>query len=457
VAKDPEEPRNSNSNPSTYRVKATVDIEPTPMQVSYGSAQTLEAITKKSLGSVVFSAQISTPGVGGSRTVTLTGVPWDGGERLGDRPGSSFQRVRVNIPADWRNTPTQSARPALPGDIVAVTVRAGGQSQFFRYRVEAVPDAVPEGGTAKKRVLVVAAEDYTGVSPNRAPNYDVAPRYLQSHVDALTAAGYEVEVFNADAPPLNADGVAAPKSLTSLGVLSHFDAVLYYTGDDFIPQDSTNPNPRHLATATATTPSGSTEMASWAFKGWIARRDYLNEGGKVVFSGRNAHVPFLSTPPNPPSNSAGGLNATGPYNYRTDQVYGFFYPPNNGGDDRRPHTAFQTLVPVSNDVPQYYFGVTARTNDSGYGWRRTTRRRSCRPPAACSTAWRRSRSTPVRATTRTRTSTGSGCHGRSRRPGSGPGRASRCRSRCARSGSSSTSRALPRRRSAASRSRHVTR
>jgi hypothetical protein len=48
-------------------------------------------------------------------------------------------------------------------------------------------------------------------------------------------------------------------------------------------------------------------------------------------------------------------------------VSGFFYPPNNAGDDRRPHTAFQTLVPVSNDVLQYYFGVTARTNDSGYG------------------------------------------------------------------------------------------
>ena len=250
-AKDPEEPRNSDSNPSTYRVKATVDIEPTPMQVSYGSAQTLEAITKKSLGSVVFSVNISGPG-GGGRTLTLTGVPWEGGERLGDRPGKAFQRVRVNIPADWRGTPTQSARPAVAGDVVAVTIRAGGQSQFFRYRVEAVPDTPPAGEQPKQRVLVVAAEDYTGVSPNRAPGYDVAPRYLQPHVDALTAAGYEVEVFNADAPPLNADGVVSPKSLTSLGVLSHFDAVLYYTGDDFIPQDPTNPNPRHLASARRT-------------------------------------------------------------------------------------------------------------------------------------------------------------------------------------------------------------
>ena len=93
-----------------------------------------------------------------------------------------------------------------------MTIRAGGQSQFFRYRVEAVPDTPPVGEQPKKRVLVVAAEDYTGVSPNRRPGYDVAPRYLQQHVDALTTAGYEVEVFNADAPPLNADGVASSKN-----------------------------------------------------------------------------------------------------------------------------------------------------------------------------------------------------------------------------------------------------
>ena len=352
-AKDPEEPRNADSNPSTYRVKPTVDIDPTPLSVSYGATQTIEAITKKSLGSVVVSASISGTGLP-NRTITQTMTPFEGGERLGDRPGRSFRRVRLNTPVNW-STPTQTARFATPGDIVSVTIRAGGQSQFFRYRVEAVPDTPPAGEQPKQRVLVVAAEDYTGVSPNRRPGYDVAPRYLQPHLDALTAAGYEVEVFNADAPPLNADGVASTKNPGFLGVLSHFDAVLYYTGDDYIPQDATNPNPRHLPTPT--TGSGSTEMASWSFKAWIALRDYLNEGGKVLFAGRNAHVPFLGT--------STGLNTYSGLTYRTDQFYGFFYPPNNSGDDRRPHTAFQELVDVSNDVEQYYFGATAR--QGGYG------------------------------------------------------------------------------------------
>jgi zinc carboxypeptidase/Big-like domain-containing protein len=365
-AKDPEEPRNSDNNPSTYRVKATVDIEPTPISVSYGATQTIEAITKKSLGSVVISASISGTGLP-NRSLTQTMTPFDGGERLGDRPGRAFQRVRLTTPVNW-STPTQTARFATPGDIVSVTIRAGGQSQFFRYRVEAVPDTPPAGEQPKKRVLVVAAEDYTGVSPNRRPGYDVAPRYLQAHIDALTAAGYEVEVFNADAPPLNADGVASPKNPGFLGVLNHFDAVLYYTGDDYIPQDASNTNGRYLPTAS--TVAGSTEMASWSFKAWIALRDYLNEGGKVLFAGRNGHVPFLGT--------STGLNTYSGLQYRTDQFYGFFYPPNNAGDDRRPHTAFQELVDVSNDVEQYYFGTVAR--QGGYGT--TTFNASAVNPAA---------------------------------------------------------------------------
>ena len=84
-------------------------------------------------------------------------------------------------------------RAVQAGDIVNVVVKAGGLQQEFRYRIEAQPD-VP----AKKRVLVVAAEDYTGKSPNVTAGYDTAPRYLAQHVAALEAAGYEVETFDID-------------------------------------------------------------------------------------------------------------------------------------------------------------------------------------------------------------------------------------------------------------------
>ncbi len=113
-------------------------------------------------------------------------------------------------------------------------------------------------------MLVVAAEDYTGTSPNRKAGYATAPRYLQQHVDALKAAGYEVDTFNTDAPPLNAAGVPGQRSPTFLGVFSHFDAVDYYTGDDYVPQEPAETNPRYLSTATAFT--GSNVVASWAVK-----------------------------------------------------------------------------------------------------------------------------------------------------------------------------------------------
>jgi hypothetical protein len=135
---------------------------------------------RRALGPVDVTATISGPG-GSSRTVTAiraTEVP--PGERYGDAPGVFYKRVRVETPANWAS-PTQTPRHATPGDTVAVTIRAGGLQQRFSYRVE----AVPEGTASQKRALVIAAEDYTGTSPNREAGYDGAPRYLAQHVDAL--------------------------------------------------------------------------------------------------------------------------------------------------------------------------------------------------------------------------------------------------------------------------------
>ena len=90
----------------------------------------------------------------------------------------------------------------MAGDIVDVTVRAGGQQQRFSYRVVSTRPA----GTAK-RVLVIAAEDYTGVSPNKTP-YDTAPRYASLYAASVPAAGYTVETYDIDNPPA---GPTAPR------------------------------------------------------------------------------------------------------------------------------------------------------------------------------------------------------------------------------------------------------
>ena len=62
-------------------------------------------------------------------------------------------------------------------------------------------------------------------------------------------------------------------------------------------------------------------------------REYANEGGKLIVDGRNVHQPFTST--------SASLSATGPYTWTPDKLFGFYYPPNNEGDDDLPGTAWQ--------------------------------------------------------------------------------------------------------------------
>ena len=259
---------------------------PDVFDVSYGGDQPVEAVVRRSLGPTDFQVSVSGPG-GRNQTLYLRGEDYKGGERYGDVPGKYFGRVRATVPASFPPTSTTGTgaqpRPVITGDTVTVTVRAGGQEQVFSYRVSST-----QQDAAKQRILVVAAEDYTGTAPNKTPTTR-RPRYLAQHVDALKAAGYEVDTYNVDAPP------GTIKYPTFLGVLSHFDAVLYYTGDDLVPQDPGLTNYRRLSSATALT--GDTLISQWGAKGWFNLRDYLNEGGKLVIYGRNAHQTFASARP----------------------------------------------------------------------------------------------------------------------------------------------------------------
>src|SRR3954471_19601688 len=85
-ATHPDRPANYSGDPAEYRVKPTLDIQPTLFDVSYGGAQPVEAIVRRSLGPVDISASISGPG-GASRSVLLRADEYKGGERYGDVPG----------------------------------------------------------------------------------------------------------------------------------------------------------------------------------------------------------------------------------------------------------------------------------------------------------------------------------------------------------------------------------
>src|SRR4051794_36984444 len=340
-------PRNFDADPSAYQIKATEDIQLNRFDVSYGAGQTVEGLFRKSLGDS--DAKFSVVGQNGTVAVPMTVAP--AGERYGEIPGYYFERRRATFPG------TIGTRKVQAGDVVNVLIQAGGQQRQFRYRVASV-----KADATKKRVLVIAAEDYKGVSPNvNTAGYDTAPRYLDTYKTSLEGLGYEVATYDVDAPPANggpnANGTVFPaiKYPTYLGVLSHFDAVVYETGDDFAPQDITNTNPRRMTSATAQT--GSQEMAPWAHHEMLELRDFANEGGKLIVAGRQVHQPFTST--------SASLSATGPWTWTPDKLFGFVYPDNNGGNDDLVGTAFQRSRGISNDTWQNYLGVIGRQDGIG--------------------------------------------------------------------------------------------
>ena len=107
-----------------------------------------------------------------------------------------------------------------PGDAVTVWFEAAGgtvESDSFTYT------AVVE---SSNRVLVLAAEDYTGIARLRR---NTEPNYLSYYLDALAANGIGADVYDVDA---NARTAPSP-----LGVLGHYDAVIWYTGDDILTRD----------------------------------------------------------------------------------------------------------------------------------------------------------------------------------------------------------------------------
>jgi hypothetical protein len=105
-------------------------------------------------------------------------------------------------------------------------------------------------------ILVVAAEDYTGEYPEYTP--PTGPNYLHYYTEALDQAGYAYDVWDVDK-----DGVPS-----FADVLSHYNAAIWYTGDDFAP----------------TMPNGFETHAEEC----IAFRDYLNyAGGKLFATGQD--------------------------------------------------------------------------------------------------------------------------------------------------------------------------
>lgn len=272
--------------------RTAADLVADPFAVSYGTSQPVAVTAKRAIKDLRLKYAVN-----GGRTKSVEVKRWKGGERYGDTHDDYY--------AEFRGKVTRTR----PGDSVEVWFtgykpRTGYvSSDRFTYRV-----ATDIGGD----VLILAAEDVTGLSPAQGVT---SAKYADDYAAALTAAGYTSDVYDVDA-----NGRTAPHHL---GVLSHYDAIVWESGDDII-------------TRAAGQVAGTADKLSLDLE--LAVRDYLNEGGKALVTGKFNQF---------------GQAANGVYDYNP------FAPPQCTTPDTYP------CLPLANDFLQYWLGVYNYVSDGG--------------------------------------------------------------------------------------------
>ncbi len=215
------------------------------VDVSYagGSAQTVEVLAKRALNRVRLNYTVN----GGGVQVETTKRSPDGEIFGGNNAYDEYY--------EYRQADVQGLEV---GDSVEYWFTGENRRSSDHVTFEVVEDADAE-------VLIVAAEDRTGAStlPGYASTDPATPNYLASYESALTASGRSYDVYDVDAV-----GRQAPDHL---GVLSHYDAVIWYTGNDLVTREPgwEGGNASRLANDVM-----------------LEVRAYLNEGGKLLYTGQ---------------------------------------------------------------------------------------------------------------------------------------------------------------------------
>lgn len=245
-------------HPVSVTGRTTPEFVVDRFDVSYGDPQTVAVTARRDQRDRRLNYRVN-----GGRTRSVRVAEWEGGERYGD----SHDRYYAEFRGDVTGT--------RPGDRVEVWFSADAStgrgrraiaSEHFTYTVAA--DAA-----AGAEALIVANEDYRGVNPTY-PAGTTGPKYVDEYAAALAANGVSHATWDVDA-----QGVPHP-----LGVLSHFDTVVWETGDNRLTQD-----PEDALTPTFLLgPVPDISVAERQQYLTMAVRDYLNEGGKLVHAGENA-------------------------------------------------------------------------------------------------------------------------------------------------------------------------
>ena len=171
-------------NPVSHLGNEAPDFVLDRFDVSYGNPQTVQVNARRDLGRIRLRYRIN-----GGRVRTASTSEWRGGERYGDEGDYWYHRMRGQV------------RGTDPGDEVEVwfdAPREDVESRSFTYEVRSDSGA---------RVLVLAAEDYTGFSTVPAYPSAAGPFYLDYYTDALEPTRHRARRLG-----LDAEGRTAPRS-----------------------------------------------------------------------------------------------------------------------------------------------------------------------------------------------------------------------------------------------------
>jgi len=264
---------------------------------SYGDPQEVRVDALRSLGAVSVKYQINSDPV---QTAPTDELP----------PGSKYSASS----STYYHVMHGYVTGTTPGDSVKVWFEGGGAtSDSFTYQ------AVNE---SDNDTLVVASEDYSGASPVQTPG----PHYASYYLDALAANGVDADLYDVDASGRDA--------ADALGVLSHYKAVIVEKGNDIVTRE----------------PGWGGGNASRIAQDEVFElRDFMNEGGKVLFAGKDIGTQYTQAQLYDPT-AANGRCGDPAVAYRCLQL-------NGTGDG-------------VNDVLQYWFGSFlfnrgAGVNDDG--------------------------------------------------------------------------------------------
>ena len=290
VAKSAHDP----DDPVSVVGRTAADMVSDPFAVSHGTTQPVAVTAKKAIKDLRLKYSVN-----GGPTTSVKTSQWMGGERYGDTHHDYY--------GEFRGTVTGTA----PGDSVQVWftgIKPGKgpvSSEAFTYQV-----ANDIGGD----VLILAAEDVTGISPAQGVT---SAKYADDYAAALSAAGYSSDVYDVDV-----NGRTQPHHL---GVLSHYDAIVWESGDDIITRA-----PGQVG--------GTADKLALDLE--LSVRDYLNEGGKALVTGQFNQF---------------AQAANGVYDYNP------FAPPQCTTPDTYP------CLPLFNDFMQYWLGAYNYVSDGGTG------------------------------------------------------------------------------------------